>query len=147
MLGAAEHPQATPRRSSIIVAMSAKPRKSPDGGGFENNRAHERVPIDAFVRILGHDREYVFRTRDLSEGGMFLHTRVGHLYPFTVGSEVAIEVQAAERVVSLTGVVTRVSTQADPTQPAGFALRMHPPDLKTLTVLRGILGMARAGTG
>ena len=39
------------------------------------------MAIDAFVRVLGGDREYVIRTRDLSQGGLFLYTRVGHLYP------------------------------------------------------------------
>ncbi len=128
------------RIDSMMAVMSAKARKSPGGGDLQNNRAHERVSIDAFVRIIGHDREYVFRTRDLSEGGMFLHTRVGHLYPFAVGSEVAIEVQASARVLSLTGVVTRISTQ-------GFALRVHPPDLTVLTVLRSILSSARDTDG
>ncbi len=53
-------------------------------------RHHERVAIDAFVRVRGAKREFVFRTRDLSRAGLFLYTKVGHLYPFQVGEELEI---------------------------------------------------------
>ncbi len=41
------------------------------------NRGAERVAVDAFVEVHGADgQELVFRTRDLSERGLFLYTRV-----------------------------------------------------------------------
>src|SRR5262249_16899117 len=41
-------------------------------------REQPRVSIDAFVKVASEDREYVFRTRDVSLTGFFLYTRVGH---------------------------------------------------------------------
>ena len=62
---------------------------SPDGSG---HRASPRITLDAFVKVRGEgDREYVFRTRDLSENGLFLYTRVGHAYPFRVGATLDLE--------------------------------------------------------
>ena len=116
------------------------------GKTTENNRAFVRVAVDAFVRVLGHDREYVFRTRDLSEGDLFLHTRVGHLYPFAIGSEVAIEIQEGEHVASVNGVVVRISPSTSTSgtdEPTGFALRLHAPDEGARTLLKSIVARAR----
>src|SRR5256885_2242897 len=68
------------------------------------NRAFPRVAIDAFVRVLGGDREYVFRTRDLSQGGLFLYTRVGHLYPFKIGAALSVELYDFDRAVDFKAV-------------------------------------------
>jgi hypothetical protein len=104
-------------------------------------RAHLRVPIDVFVRVAGADRDYAFRTRDLSSGGLFLYTRVGHLYPFGVGVKVAIELHDSDRVIALRGEVIRVvqpgTTEAEQ-YPAGFAVRLnedHPDDQDALAAL------------
>ena len=111
-----------------------------------NERAHARAKIDAFVRVVGADREYAFRTRDLSEGGVFLYTRVGHLYPFAVGAEVAIELQAGERVVSLRGMIARIVEPSAPeasAYPSGFALKLIDLDDAQRADLRALLAQAR----
>ena len=84
--------------------MADRPRGGPDD-------EFPRVAIDAFVRVLGPDqegREYVFRTRDLSPGGLFLYTRVGHLYPFRVGAALSVELYDFDRAVDFKAVVVRV---------------------------------------
>ena len=111
-----------------------------------NERAHPRAKVDAFVRIVGADREYAFRTRDLSEGGVFLHTRVGHLYPFAAGAEVQIELQDGDRVVSLRGVIARVVAPSTPEAseyPSGFALKLVDLDDAQRAALRALLAQAR----
>jgi len=50
------------------------------------------------VKVRGAgNKEFVFRTRDLSESGLFLYTRVGHAYPFysLAGGQYLDEGQAA----------------------------------------------------
>ena len=96
---------------------------------------------------MGADREYAFRTRDLSEGGLFLHTRVGHLYPLSVGSDVAIELhhtdgKGQETVMALRGIVVRVVQVASPESdryPAGFGVRLNPLSPKERSILLDIL--------
>ena len=58
---------------------------------FQTSRGAERVKVDAFVKVVGADREYVFRTRDLSKDGLFLYTKVAHAYPFKPGSRLDLE--------------------------------------------------------
>jgi hypothetical protein len=70
-----------------------------DRGRPGPERAHARVAVDAFVRIVGGQREFVFRTRDLSEGGLFLYTKVGHLYPFNEGTALTIELYDFDHAV------------------------------------------------
>jgi len=90
-------------------------------------RAHLRSPIDVFVRVVGADRDYAFRTRDVSEGGLFLYTRVGHLYPFKVGATLTVELHDGDRTITMEGEVIRCvqpgSAEADQ-YPAGFAVRL-----------------------
>ena len=91
------------------------------------NRQHPRVTIDAFVRVLGGEREYVFRTRDLSEGGLFLYTRIGHLYPFQIQSGLHIELYDFDKAVEFKGVVVRIVESGSPEAerfPAGFGVRI-----------------------
>jgi PilZ domain len=90
-------------------------------------REHERVAVDAFVKIKGNKREFVFRTRDLSRAGLFLYTRVGHLYPFEVGAELEIELYDFDGAVELGGVIVRVVQPASPEAlkfPLGFGIRI-----------------------
>ncbi len=100
--------------------MADRPRGGPD-------RVHPRVTVDAFVRIMGGEREYVFRTRDLSEGGLFLYTRVGHLYPFFVGAALQIELYDFDQAVEFRAVVVRIVEPGSPEAerfPAGFGVRI-----------------------
>ena len=96
-----------------------------------DGRQHPRVTVDAFVRILDRggtttDREYVFRTRDLSMGGLFLYTRVGHLYPFRVGAALQIELYDYDHAVEFKAMVVRVVESGTPEAerfPSGSASR------------------------
>jgi hypothetical protein len=91
------------------------------------DRVHPRITVDAFVRILGGEREFVFRTRDLSHGGLFLYTRVGHLYPFKVGSALSIELYDFDKAVEFRAVVVRIVEPGSPESerfPAGFGIKI-----------------------
>src|SRR2546421_9846564 len=91
------------------------------------DRQHPRVTVDAFVRIMGGEREYVFRTRDLSMGGLFLYTRVGHLYPFYVGAALSIELYDFDHAVELKAMVVRIVEPGTPESerfPAGFGVKI-----------------------
>jgi len=113
-----------------------------------SKRQHERVAVDAFVKVAGNKREYVFRTRDLSRAGLFLYTRVGHLYPFSVGSELDIELYDYDGAVELRAVVVRVVQPGSPEAaryPLGFGvriIRVSEADMARLDDL-----MARAARG
>jgi hypothetical protein len=92
-----------------------------------SKREHERIAVDAFVKIAGHQREFVFRTRDLSRNGLFLYTKVGHLYPFRVGSELDIELYDFDGSVQLSAVVARIVEPGSPEArryPLGFGVRI-----------------------
>ncbi len=96
----------------------------------QGDRQFPRVALDAFVRVIGSDqepREYVFRTRDLSHGGLFLYTRVGHLYPFAVGSALRVELYDFDHTVDFRAVVVRVVEPGSPEAerfPMGFGVRI-----------------------
>ncbi len=102
-----------------------------EGGGRrgrESGRVAERVAVDAFVKVRGEGaREFVFRTRDLSESGLFLYTRVGHSYPFRIGSTLDIELYDYDEYVTCEVVVVRVvepgSAESDH-YPTGFGVRI-----------------------
>jgi hypothetical protein len=91
-------------------------------------RAAERVRVDAFVKVLGADgQELVFRTRDLSDQGLFLYTRVARVYPFKVGSTLSLELYDYDDHVACTVVVVRVvepESAESATFPTGFGVRI-----------------------
>jgi hypothetical protein len=91
-------------------------------------RDAERVNVEAFVKVSGAgDQEFVFRTRDLSTSGLFLYTRVAHIYPFKVGSTLQLELYDYDEFVSCKVVVVRVvepgSAESD-RYPTGFGVRI-----------------------
>lgn len=113
-----------------------------------HERAHQRVAVDAFVRVVGESREYVFRTRDLSEGGLFLFTRVGHLYPFYVGSELSVELYDFDQAVTFKAKVVRiVERESDEAEryPLGFAVQIEGIDDKNRVKLASVIARARSG--
>ena len=113
-----------------------------------HERAHQRVAVDAFVRVVGESREYVFRTRDLSEGGLFLFTRVGHLYPFYVGSELSVELYDFDQAVTFKAKVVRiVERESDEAEryPLGFAVQIEGIDDKNRVRLASVIARARSG--
>jgi hypothetical protein len=96
--------------------------------GDPQKRDAERVKVEAFVKVTGGgDNEFVFRTRDLSTTGLFLYTRVGHIYPFKVGSTLQLELYDYDVFVTAKVVVVRVvepgSAESD-RYPTGFGVRI-----------------------
>ncbi len=96
--------------------------------GDPQKRDAERVKVEAFVKVSGGaDSEFVFRTRDLSTSGLFLYTRVVHIYPFKVGSTLQLELYDYDEFVTAKVVVVRVvepgSAESD-RYPTGFGVRI-----------------------
>lgn len=110
-----------------------------------NQRSAVRVRVEAFVKVEDETREYVFRTRDLSEGGLFLYTKVAHIYPFEVGSSLKLELYDYNEYVSCRVVVARVvaptSTEAEE-YPVGFGVRIVEISDEDRDKLKGILARA-----
>jgi hypothetical protein len=98
-------------------------------GDEPQKRDAERVKVEAFVKVSGvaGDQEFVFRTRDLSTSGLFLYTRVSHIYPFKIGSTLQLELYDYDEFVSCKVVVVRVvesgSAESD-RFPTGFGVRI-----------------------
>jgi len=132
---------AHPSAACYVGVMGDRPR-----GGAD--RAFPRVQIDAFVRVLGGDHEYVFRTRDLSQGGLFLYTRVGHLYPFHVGAALTVELFDFDRAVDFKAVIVRVvepgGSEAE-RFPMGFGIKIVEIDDGNRERLEELLKRAAAG--
>jgi PilZ domain len=109
----------------------------------------ERFAVDAFVKVRGEgSREFVFRTRDLSESGLFLYTRVGHSYPFRVGSTLDIELYDYDEYVTCEVVVVRIvepgSAESDH-YPTGFGVRISGMDADHRKRLGAMLARLNGG--
>ena len=92
------------------------------------SRDAPRVAVDAFVKVRGAgNKEFVFRTRDLSESGLFLYTKVGHAYPFQVGSTLDLELYDYDEYVQCEVLIVRVvepgSAESDH-YPTGFGVKI-----------------------
>ena len=115
----------------------------------ERERGAERVRVDAFVIVRGADgQELVFRTRDLSEQGLFLYTKVARIYPFIIGSTMQIEIYDYDQHFSCKVVVVRVvesgSTESG-TFPTGFGVRIVEADQPARAVLGSMIARVKAG--
>jgi len=121
-----------------------------DRGRPGPDRQHPRFTVDAFVRVLGTEggREFVFRVRDLSEGGLFLYTRVGHLYPFHEGTALTIQLFDYDQSVELRAVVVRI-VQSDSAEaerfPLGFGVKVVEIDEANRTRLAALIERAKKG--
>ena len=118
--------------------------------GGQDGRQHPRVAVDAFVRILGPtaEREYVFRTRDLSMGGLFLYTRVGHLYPFYIGAPLMIELYDYDHAVEFRASVVRIVQSGTPEAerfPSGFGIKIVEIDDENRARLVSLIERAQKG--
>ena len=112
-------------------------------------RSAERVRVDAFVKVHGADgQELVFRTRDLSEHGLFLYTKVARVYPFIVGSTLELELYDYDEAVHCKVVVVRVvesgTTESD-TYPTGFGVRIVECDTTGRARLDQMIARIKAG--
>ena len=98
-----------------------------NGPDTRNERSHARVKVEAFVKVGADQREFVFRTRDLSNGGLFLFTRVTHAYPFKVGANLSLELYDYDHFVRCQVTVVRIvekgSAESD-SYPTGFGVRI-----------------------
>ena len=115
----------------------------------ERERAVERVRVDAFVKVHGAgSQELVFRTRDLSEHGLFLYTRVARAYPYKVGSTLALELYDYDEHLSCKVVVVRIvetgSTESE-TFPTGFGVRIVDLDDANRAVLATMIRRVKSG--
>ena len=112
-------------------------------------RSAERVRVDAFVKVHGADgQELVFRTRDLSEHGLFLYTKVARSYPFKVGSTLELELYDYDEAVTCKVVVARVvapGTSESGTYPTGFGVRLFECDANARARLDQMIRRIKAG--
>jgi hypothetical protein len=115
----------------------------------ERERAAERVRVDAFVIVRGADgQELVFRTRDLSEQGLFLYTKVARIYPFVIGSTMEVEVYDYDQHVRCKVVVVRVvesGSVESGTFPTGFGVRILELDEPSRATLTAMIARVKAG--
>ncbi|HEX4450350.1 MAG TPA: PilZ domain-containing protein [Kofleriaceae bacterium] len=112
-------------------------------------RSAERVRVDAFVRVHGVDgQELVFRTRDLSEHGLFLYTRVARAYPFKLGQALSLELYGYDESVCCKVVVVRVvepNSAESGTYPTGFGVRIVEADPAQRHLLTAMIDRIKAG--
>ncbi len=112
-------------------------------------RGAERVQVDAFVKVHGTDgQELVFRTRDLSEGGLFLYTKVARAYPIKVGSTLKLELYDFDQHVDCTVVVVRVvepGSDESSKFPTGFGVRITECSDAARTALRSMIERVKQG--
>ncbi|MBP6629393.1 MAG: PilZ domain-containing protein [Kofleriaceae bacterium] len=113
-------------------------------------RAAERVSVEAFVIVIGdRGEEWVFRTRDISEHGLFLFTKVARTYPFKVGQTLRLELHDYDEALHCRAVVARIVEPGSPeasTYPTGFGVRIVDADGVTRDRLRALIASARTGT-
>lgn len=115
------------------------------------NRDAPRVAVDAFVKVRGAgDKEFVFRTRDLSESGLFLYTKVGHAYPFQVGQSLDLELYDYDEYVQCEVLIVRVvepgSAESDH-YPTGFGVKIVSINHEQRARLATMIQRAHGGKG
>jgi len=117
-------------------------------GDASRTRDAERVKVEAFVKVSGEGRsqEFVLRTRDLSVNGLFLFTRVAHIYPFKLGSTLQLELYDYDDFLSCKVVVVRVVEPGSPEAdryPTGFGVRIIECDQNNRTRLAAMIERAK----
>jgi hypothetical protein len=92
--------------------------------------------------------ELVFRTRDLSEQGLFLYTKVARAYPFRVGSTLHLELYDYDESFACKVVVVRVVEQGSAeagSYPTGFGCRIVEADAASKIKLAELIHRAKSG--
>ena len=100
------------------------------------------------MRVHGAEHEFILRTRDLSRGGMFLYTKVGHMYPFQQGSALSIELFDFDKTVSFRAVVVRVvepGSREASEYPTGFGIKIVAIDDENRERLDAMIARASHG--
>lgn len=108
-------------------------------------RAAERVRLDAFVKIHEDGEEIVFRTRDLSEQGVFLYSALAQAYPIRVGSTLDLDLEEISCKAVVVRVVEPGSAEAR-TFPTGFAVRITEIGESARSQLRALVKRAKTGS-
>ena len=112
------------------------------------DRSAERVRVDAFVKVNADGHELVFRTRDLSEQGLFLYTKVARVYPFKVGTPLQLELYDYDEFVTCKAVIVRVveagSTESEQ-YPTGFGVKIVELSETARKTLAGMIQRIKAG--
>ena len=115
-----------------------------------SSRSAERVSVDAFVKVNADGNELVFRTRDVSEQGVFLYTKVTRAYPIRVGSTLDLELFGYDQTVRCKAVVARVvdpgSVEAEQF-PTGFGVRILEADEAARTALAALIARIKLDGG
>jgi hypothetical protein len=115
----------------------------------DRERSAERVRVDAFVKVHGVDgQELVFRTRDLSDHGLFLYTRVARAYPFKLGQALSLELYGYDETVRCKVIVVRVvepNSAESETYPTGFGVRIIETDPAQRHLLTAMIDRIKAG--
>jgi hypothetical protein len=108
-------------------------------------RAAERVRLDAFVKIHSDAEELVFRTRDLSEQGVFLYSALAQAYPIRVGTTLDLDLDEVSCKAVVVRVVEPGSAEAK-SFPTGFAVRITEIDEPSRGKLRALVSRAKTGS-
>lgn len=112
-------------------------------------RSAERVRVDAFVKVHGEGgQELVFRTRDLSQHGLFLYTKVARVYPFKVGSTLELELYDYDTAVHVKAVIVRVvepGSAESASYPTGFGVRILEDTADTSAALARMIDRIKSG--
>jgi PilZ domain-containing protein len=113
-----------------------------------SQRGAERVQVDAFVKVSADGQELVFRTRDLSEHGLFLYTKVARSYPIKIGSTLQLELYDFDQHVVCKVVVVRVvesgSAESDKF-PTGFGVKIVDADDAARATLSAMIARIKSG--
>jgi hypothetical protein len=108
-------------------------------------RAAERVRLDAFVKIHADAEELVFKTRDLSEQGVFLYSALAQAYPIRVGTTLSLDLEEISCKAVVVRVVEPGSVEAQ-SFPTGFAVRITEIDELARGQLRALVKRAKTGS-
>lgn len=110
-------------------------------------RAAERFRLDSIAIVRGSGGQ-VFRTRDLSELGVFLFSRSAPLFPLVPGHTFDLDVFGRTLAVRCRAVIARIAVpggREEASHPHGFAARLLYGDHARPRILDLVREVRRAG--